>query len=306
MTTVAVPQGIRVRNILYVTDFSKPSEAALPFAIALARTCGAEIHALHALLPVPCVITAPETIATLVAEEAEIARSDMQALETRLAGLPHQTSVVRGSAVWPVIQQAIQESNADLIVLGTHGRSGALKFLLGSVAEEVLRRSPIPVLTIGPAVGEGASSDGQFRRIMLATDFTADSAASATFAVALAQENHARLILLHVLKPRDKHAGPRPSELSVVEAIHQLYETVPKDAQLWCPPDVSVEYGEPAAKILETADLRTVDLIVLGVHDGIRLTAATHLGGNTAHKVVANAPCPVLTVAPAHRDWSAT
>jgi nucleotide-binding universal stress UspA family protein len=85
-------------------------------------------------------------------------------------------------------------------------------------------------------------------------------------------------------------------EMSVAEAIHQLYETVPQDAEPW-PPEVAVEYGEPADRIIEAAKQRGMDVIVLGVRNAAgHLGAATHLERATAHKVVAHAPCPVLTV----------
>jgi nucleotide-binding universal stress UspA family protein len=299
MTNIATCTRTGVNNILYVTDFSQPSEAALPFAIATARKYGARIHALHALLPVPCPITAPETIATSIAVDSDIARADMQKVEAKLAEMPHDATIARGPAVWKVIEQAVKDSNADLIVLGTHGRTGALKFLMGSVAEEILRRSPVPVVTIGPAVREVYDGDAPFqpRRVLFATDFTPDSFAAAPYAIKLAQESHARMTLLHVLRSRDRHSSERQPSLSVAEAIHHLYETVPKDADLWCTPDVSVEYGEPARKILEVAEQRYADLIVMGARDSAgRLGAATHLSHNTVHKVVASARCPVVTV----------
>lgn len=299
MANIATGAQTGVNNILYVTDFSQPSEAALPFAIAAARKYGAKLHALHALLPVPYAVTAPETIADSFAAEGDIARTDMQKVEAKLAEIPHDAKIARGPAVWKVVHQAITDSDADLIVLGTHGRTGALKFLMGSVAEEILRRSPVPVITIGPGVREFFDGETPFqpRRVLFATDFTSDSASAAPYAVKLAQDHHARLTLLHVLRNRERHsAEPRPG-LSVAEAIHHLYEAVPKDAELWCTPDVSVEYGDPARKILEVAEQRYADLVVLGARDSARrMASATHLSRNTVHKVVAAARCPVVTV----------
>jgi nucleotide-binding universal stress UspA family protein len=79
--------------------------------------------------------------------------------------------------------------------------------------------------------------------------------------------------------------------------MHQLYETVPEAADLWCRPEATVRFGNPADRILEAAEEHEADLIVLGVRDAAgRLGAATHLERTTAHKVVAHAGCPVLTV----------
>jgi nucleotide-binding universal stress UspA family protein len=297
MANVVSAVRIEIKNILYLTDFSEPSEAALPFATAMARKYGATVHALHVVVPVPYVFTAPETIADSIAVEEEIAEADMQSLDSRLNGVSHQTIIERGPALWCVIENAIESTDADMIVLGTHGRTGAQKFLLGSVAEEVFRRSPVPVLTIGPLVRRGVHSGGRFRRILFASDFSAESSAAAPYAITLAQENEAHLLLVHVVRQRDHDRDNRMYEISVAEAIHRLYETVPDDVQLRCPPEVSVEHGNPGKRIVEAAEERSADLIVLGVRDAAgHLSAATHFERNTAHNVVAHAACPVLTV----------
>jgi nucleotide-binding universal stress UspA family protein len=297
MASVTSVVRIEIKNILYLTDFSEPSEAAFPFATAMARKYGATVHALHVVVPAPYVFTAPETIANSIALEEEMAEANMQSLDSRLDGLSHQTIIERGPALWCVIENEIASTHADMIVLGTHGRTGTQKFLLGSVAEEVFRRSPVPALTIGPQVRRGVHNGGRFRRILFASDFSPESAAAAPYAISLARENEARLLLVHVVRPRDHDRNDRMYELSVAEAIHHLYETVPDDVELCCPPEVSVEHGNPGKRIVEAAEERSADLIVLGVRDAAgHLSAATHFERNTAHKVVAHAACPVLTV----------
>ena len=197
------------------------------------------------------------------------------------------------------MRRAIEDDEVDLIVLGTHGRTGAEKLLLGSVAEEIFRRSPVPVLTIGPGVHTSVHNGGRFRRVVFATDFTPESLAGAPYAVTLAQENQARLLLLVVMrKPHSvEENDKRLFEMSVAEAMHRLYEIIPHDAKLEFPPQVAVEYGEPADRIVEVAKQRDADLIVMGVRAAAgRLGAATHLERATAHKVVVHAACPVLTV----------
>jgi len=297
MTNVTTGVRIEIKNLLYLTDFSEPSEAALPFATSIARKYGAGLHALHVVLPVPYVFTAPETIADSIAAQEEVAEADMLRLDSRLNGLPHETIIERGPGLWSVLENAIKATSADMIVLGTHGRTGAQKFLLGSVAEEVFRRSPIPVLTIGPQVCRGVHNGGHFRRILFATDFSPEADAAAPYAISLAQENQARLLLVHVVRQRDHDRDDRMYELSVAEAIHHLYETVPDSVQLFSSPEVSVEHGNPGKRIVEVAQERSADLIVLGARDAAgHLSAATHFERNTAHHVVAHAACPVLTV----------
>jgi nucleotide-binding universal stress UspA family protein len=298
MSVVELSSRIALKNILFLTDFSEPSEAALPFAVAIARGYRAKVYTLNAFIPAPYVY-APELSAAAIEVEEENAKVEMHRVEAAFTGLPHESIIERGIGVWPAVQQAMREHAIDLVVLGTHGRTGAAKLLLGSVAEEIFRRSPVPVLTIGPGVRSGAHNGGRFRRVLFATDLSVDSAAAAPYAVSLAQENHARLVLLHVMRHPEtrNHEEEDQFELSVAEAIHQMYESVPKDVELYYPPEVIVEYGDAAERIVAAAQERRADLIVLGVRDAAgHIGAATHLERATAHKVVSHAQCPVLTV----------
>jgi nucleotide-binding universal stress UspA family protein len=299
MHSIVAGAPVRVKKILYLTDFSGPSEAAIPFATAFGRGYGANVCALHVLMPAPYLFTVPELTVRAIEAEDQNAHAEMQRVESQLAGLQHDTIIARGIGVWPVVEPVIKDCDVDLVVLGTHGRTGAEKYLLGSVAEEIFRRSPVPVLTIGPNVRSSVHNAARFHRVLFATDFSPESLAAAPYAVSLAQENQACLLLLHVMrKPRQRNDDDdRLFEMSVAEAIHQLYEIVPKDLNLVFPPEVVVEYGEQANRIVEVAKQRGVDLIVLGVRQAAgRMSAATHLERATAHNVVAHASCPVLTV----------
>jgi nucleotide-binding universal stress UspA family protein len=219
----------------------------------------------------------------------------MQKVDSQLVGIPHEINVEWGASIWPVVERNISEDHIDLIIVGTHGRTGLQKLLLGSVAEEVFRRSAVPVLTIGPAVSGGTHSDGRFRNVLLATDFGSESQVAAHYAISFAQENQARLTLLHVLRaPRQISKAPQPA--SVAEVLHSLSEIVPPEAELWCRAEPVVEYGEPAKAILTVSKSRSADLIVLGLHSSVpSVSAATHRLRATAHKVVAHSLCPVLT-----------
>ncbi|MGB9243782.1 MAG: universal stress protein [Candidatus Acidiferrales bacterium] len=302
MEKVECSTGISIKNILFLTDFSEPSEVALPFATSIARGYGARVYALHVFTPDPNVCGAPAKLAIAAIETGE--QTAKARIDSQLAGLEHETIVDWSIDLWDAVQKTIQEKHIDLIVMGTHGRTGADKFFMGSVAEEIFRRSPVPVLTIGPDVRSSVHTGGRFHRVLFPTDFTGASLAAAPYAISLAQENNARLVLLHVMRTPElrnfnsrNENDQRRFELSVAEAIHQLYETVPKDADLHFPPESLVEYGDPADRILALAKDRSSDLIVLGVRDATgRIGAATHLARATAHKVVAHALCPVLTV----------
>jgi nucleotide-binding universal stress UspA family protein len=296
MNDTTLGTRIKIENILFLTDFSQASDAALPFALAIASDYRATIHVLHVLTPAPLVYMAPDTVMAAIEAQEECAEAQMQRVRAQLVGVPSHSSIVRGTAVWPMVRQTVKLTNADLVVLGTHGRSGMPKLLLGSFAEEIFRCSPVPVLTIGPHLRDSSPHGGRFQHVLFATDFTAESLAAAPYAISLAEENQARLTLLHVdPRPdqRNKHAG---MECTTANVIYQLYGLVPGEAESWCRPEAVVEYGEPAERIVATAKSRDADLIVLGVrHPERYMGAAIHLEGSTAHGVVAHAHCPVLT-----------
>ena len=142
----AIDTGTRInlKSILFLTDFSQPSEAALPFAIAIAREFAATIHALHVLIPQPYLYMTPQTIPVAIEAQEENAQAEMQRVEAQLTGVPHDVTVVRGVDIWSALEHAIARCSADLIVLGTHGRTGAEKLLLGSAAKKSSGRQESP------------------------------------------------------------------------------------------------------------------------------------------------------------------
>jgi nucleotide-binding universal stress UspA family protein len=297
MTTLQVNQRIALKNILFLTDFSDSSAIAEPFARSIARAYGAVVYALNVLLPSAYSYMTPEAVATLLGDEEDRARAEMQRVEAKFRGIPSEVMIERGGAVWPVLSEVLRQREIDLIVLGTHGRTGVQKLLLGSSAEEVFRRAHVPVLTVGPAVQNGTDNQGRFRCVLFATDFIGVSAAAAPYAISFAQENQSRLLLLQVLKKPKSGKPEREGGLSIAETLHQLQELVPEEAELWCRPEAMVQYGDPAEQILAAAHQCGADLIVLGVR-GMDLLAgaATRVDRAIAYQVVVNARCPVLTV----------
>jgi nucleotide-binding universal stress UspA family protein len=166
---------------------------------------------------------------------------------------------------------------------------------LGSEAEKIFRQAPCPVMTVGPQLAMHLPRGGEISEILYATDLTSESTVAAPYAISLAQEYQAHLTLLHVIAPQ--HTGDWViSDELFASSERLLHNIVPAEAELWCEPQYVVEQGDPATKILETAQHRRADLIVLGVHHPSGLGAATHLPGATVHKVVTQANCPVLTV----------
>jgi universal stress protein A len=148
---------LRIQTILVPIDFSETASQALDIARALARDHGAKLVLLNAPVPPPPVheVPVPETELTLQVEEA---RNQLKGMAAQITDLPVETHVMMGDA-GPAIVATAKERQADLIVMGTHGRSGLSRLLMGSVAEAVLRHAPCPVLTIKAGTAEHLQHD---------------------------------------------------------------------------------------------------------------------------------------------------
>jgi nucleotide-binding universal stress UspA family protein len=295
MTTATAKTPVRFRNILFPTDFSPAAAKAIPYVKKIARHYEADVVTLHVRNP----IVNPMTDPAIWQKDLEAAvREDAQHRQELLAAFPGiQTDVLfEEGGIQYRLDSVIQKNNIDLVVIGTRGRTGLGKLLLGSVAEEIFRTVPCPVLTVGPHSESTRAAGGEFREILYATDLSPESQGAAAYAVSLAQEFQARLILMHIIP--DAKAGELVTAADVMTSSKELLrKLVPSEAEAWCKPEYYVERGDPAEKILEFANLRETDLIVLGVRSEKGVTgAATHLPIATVHKVVSHANCPVLTV----------
>ena len=284
------------KNILHLTDFSLCSDAALKWAKGVARANEGTLAVLHVVVPDALTYMTPGSPEVSLDIHEQWARKELDRIKAQLNGMSHETSVVYGNDVWSVVEPKLQELQSDLIVLGTHGRTGLRKLLLGSVAEKILRSSNVPVMTVGPAVTHGPRGDGKFHRLVLATNFTAGSAEAAGYASTLAQRDQTELVLVHACEKRARHRYKQRPELSIAEVMHRLQEAIPDTNSLSCRPETLVEFGEAGTRIVEVAERKGADLIVMGIRGTRSVFAATHLDVGTAHKVVAAAPCPVLTV----------
>jgi nucleotide-binding universal stress UspA family protein len=297
MPTVTAPTRIKLQNILFATDFSPLAESALPHAVDLAHRYGAKLYTVNVLPHMPFV-EAPKPDPEEVELTAKQRLTDwMRSASSK--GVAHEELIVQGE-VPEVIAKLVRKHAIDLIVIGTGGRKGLGKLLLGSVAEEVFRNAECPVLTLGPHVTRW-DIDGNLRHILFATDFGPESVHALPYAISLAEENRARLTLLHVapetgvvLPEPEPGAMPVVDESEVVASTEkQLRALIPEGAALWHEPEYMVQFG-PAAETIVSIAATTVDMIVLGVKRPAALTK--HLGEGVAYKVACDAPCPVLSV----------
>lgn len=293
--TSPVPTRLRFRHVLFATDFSPAARRAVPFAKAISRHYDADLVALHVRGPMVNPLTQPTAWEAVLEAERERDEVRRRELIAEFEGLPARAVVEEGD-ILSRVQSVIRDNRIDLLVIGTHGRTGLGKFILGSVAEELFRTVRCPVLTVGPHANAPAGREARFREILYATDLSPESKQAAAHAVSLAQEFQARLVLLHVIP--DPQAGDLvlPGELTA-SSMNLLHSLLPEGSEFWCKPEWIVAHGNTADVILEIAKQRESDLIVLGVRPeaGAPVTS-THLPITTAHKVVAHAACPVLTV----------
>lgn len=295
MKAIDARTRVSLKNILFATDYSPAANAALPYMIGIAHRFGSKVFAVHVRTPEVYGTALPESWPILAEAAEKLGQEEAASLKKRLGDIPHEVVIGEGD-VWGVVSRVIKEKDIDLIVLGTRGRTGIGKVLLGSVAEAIFRQSPCPVLTVGPRAPEDAERLLEMKEILHATDFSPACQAAAPYAISLAQENQARLTLLHVIEKPVVGDLVKPADY-MESTLRALRELVPPEAELWCEPHVQVEQGAPAEKILEVAEKRHADLIVLGMRrtEG-PVGVATHLGRATAHKIVSHAACPVLTV----------
>ena len=285
-----VSAQIAFKNILFATDFSSTTELALPYALQIARQSGGTIHAVHVIQPDIYPLVPPSEWAKMAQEEKEFRERKKTELEESLRGIPHEFLFPAGD-VWENIEGILEQRDIDLLILGTHGRTGLRKILLGSVAEKLFRRSACPVLTVGPAVSAKATcgTAAEFNRILYATDFSPESLAAAPYAGSLAKKHRAQLILMHSILT---------GEPGYVDSAYEtLQDVVPSGADLEFKPTLVVEPGVPQATILRVAARHDADLIILGVRNALGYRAVTaHFSQSIAYKIMTEAACPVLTV----------
>ena len=300
---------IAIQRILCPLDFSRFSRHALDQAVALAREFGAEISALHAYMVAPVVDVVPvgspipiEPIrlsplqhAVLIGELRDFI-GDVEA-----GGVTIQTAIAEGDPVATILERATAW-RADLIVMGTHGRTGFERLLLGSITEKVLRKAPCPVLTVPNRVSTPVHGL-TFARILCAVDFSDASFRALEYAASLSAIEGPGVTVLSVVELFAERGGLRDEEMLDTpgfrvtlerSAIERLRAAVPDAVRARCPITELVTMGKAWKEILRVATEQQSDLIVLGVHG--RSTADLLLFGSTTQHVMRQATCPVLTI----------
>jgi len=295
--------AVSFKNILLATDFSAASEKAFLYAVAMARRHSSKITLVH--------VIPPESISIVPAPSAEWQgyeeKRQLESLGRRseLNQIPHE-AILRAGSVGSVLFSVIREQEIDLVILATHGRSGLKKLVLGSVAEEVVRRAECPVLTVGPHIDTTLGTSGAFSRILFATDFHTASTKALDYAVFLANEPETKLILLHVMPPTAL-PGPGKSfyheqtinawQANVKTTIREkMQNLLPPAVRLWSELEYVVSFDFIGDGIVKEAAARRADLIIAGAKRTAFVKAFAHTLGGVSYEVIRRAKCPVLTV----------
>jgi len=221
-------------------------------------------------------------------------------------GVKVKRTIREGDVIGEILKAA-RSIPADLLVMGTHGRGGFERWILGSVAEKTLRKAPCPVLTVPPAGGDQPVDPIHLKKILCPVDFSDAAMAALRYALSLAEESDAELVVLHALEwgPEEEPLRPRIADLPEYRRLleqnarEKLRAAIPTEAREWCHPEEVVVFGRAYQRILAEAKQRQAQMIVMGVHGRNALDIL--LFGSTTHHVVRAACCPVLTISPEPR-----
>jgi nucleotide-binding universal stress UspA family protein len=276
-------------DILVPTDGSDCAAAAVEYAAELASRYGARVYVLSVVDSRPFDdMPHRETVEAAAEETVAAVRDDLAD-----AGVTAETAVRVGIPHREVLDYA-DENGVDLVAMGTHGRTGVERYLLGSVTEKVVRLSDVPVLTVPGSDG----ADTRFSEVLVPTDGSEQAEAAVDVGADVADTYGARLHALAVVEPMSLGLDVRSEILAdaLGDAAQAAVERVAERATAAGVTDVetTVRYGYPYREVLDYVDDNDVDLVAMGTHG--RTGIARYLLGSVTEKVVRTAGVPVLTV----------
>ena len=292
---------LNIKNILFPTDLSECAERAFQHAAFLANWHDANLHVLNVVgRHMYDYASMRENFPVSDAELADMLKTEGDGQQGTMPAPDalkiNQMQLERASASEAILQ-FVDEKDIDLVVMGTHGRRGANRLLIGSVAEEVVRSASCPVLTI--RADEKVAPGEAVRRILVPVDFSDVSHRAIQHAKELAMTYGARLDLLHVVEEIALPAayGMEPVNLVIPEVVENSERALADMAR----EEIGYEHivvhaltGYAVSTILDFADENDIDLMVIATHGRTGIDRV--LMGSVAEKVVRRAPCPVFTV----------
>ena len=290
MEQLTAPPGVSLKNILVATDFSASSVSAVACVVPIAQASNSVVHILHVIRPAEIAIASPEAEADMLEQRQLDAQRELGPLETVVGSVPHRMWVREGD-VWASIEDVIRSEHIDLVAVGANGKSHFSKFIVGSVAEEVIRKAPCPVLSVGPhALRKGG--EPPLSEVLYITDLWEESHYGLQYAIQVALRYQSRLTLLHVVEQEE----PKRSDHEWLSAYRRILRNLlPKSAaDLPSEPVLRIEVAKhPTGRILQVADEIEANLVVMDVRP--EEAWATHLR-DKVYDIISWANCPVLTV----------
>lgn len=285
-------------TILVPTDGSDHAVRAAEYAAALGRLFDATVHVLYAVDEDAAggVFNVGGLEEEFVERLEAAGEEAIEATEAALDGDAVRTALRTGEPSGTILDYA-EEVDADLLVMGTHGRTGVDHFVTGSVTERVLRRADAPVLTV--TANDRSHPDG-FERILLPTDGSDPAAAAVDHAAAVAERTDATVHVLYVVDARSFSGDPDfglPADLNerfVAMGDRATGEVADRLRARGVDVVTEVRTGVPSADILAYADEEEVDLVAMGTAG--RTGVGRYLLGSTTERVVRHANAPVLAV----------
>ncbi|HHM23969.1 MAG TPA: universal stress protein [Bacteroidetes bacterium] len=298
---------IEVKRILFPTDFSPHATEVLKFAVHLAQKFNAELYLFHAIVLYEDDPNNPDHRFPDLTESAEqikqIASDRLDSSYADYAGLPIKVhkETRRGISAYQEIIEFAKEKDIDLIVIGTHGRSGLSHLLLGSVTEKVVRYAPCPVLTIGKEAIK-RPLPLEVKNILVPVDFSTYSAEALKYAVSVGELYGSRLHLLYVVEEPVYPAFYSSGTFNALQILSDLPQRAKRAMTKFLKENAPTELkvvkevrdGKPEDEILQYADEKKIDLIVMATHGLSGLDR--FLLGSTTERVIRKAKCPVLSV----------
>jgi nucleotide-binding universal stress UspA family protein len=308
MPNAVAPLGREIKSVLIATDFSEASQKPLRHALAIARHYGAKFYLAHVVSHIGYTIAGPESLQLTTEKTRKDAQElEHELLESRaLAGLNYEF-IVREGSVWEQLELVIRDKQVDLVVVGTHGRGGLGKLLLGSIAEKIFRHADCFVVTVGPGSYEDSlvEKTKAVRPFLFATNFGPASLHALPYAISFANHFGARLVALHILPaapiPESFHWSSTGNLLQMrdqarMASLKRLEELTLQNGPMAAKPEFMVKFGIPGEQILQASHDLKADLIVLGLKHHTHIETESHMPWAIAYKVVCGARCPVLTI----------
>ena len=284
-----------IKNILWPTDFSDEAQEALVYTQAFARAFNAKIIALHVVPDIsPALYDAALVVQGELAKRVAYVKEETQKKFDSLKkakNLEFKALIKEGNAAKKIIETA-EEENADLIILGRRGLSAIEKLFIGSVANQVLRTSSIPIL-----LTKKKSGVPRFKKILVPTDFSGQEEVERDFAWKLAKEFDSELTLLHVLELHDYEFTPRALD-EMFDAVMERLKTREKKDKEDIPVSEDVYRAINAAVgIVDYAETHKADMIVISTC--VQSKLERFFLGSTTEKVIAYSHIPVFAIPPA-------